>query len=209
MYTVTITPRDFVAQHFLIGGDWGAENLWHWRGSKVEVRLEGPTLDRHGYLVISWISRAPGVIVGYFRDETLNEMPSLPASSQHRAFCAHRLSGPRRAHPSPHSGGDHGPICGNTSRPGPPTAKSCRRLQPGRCPMPLPSTYSFTRYLSAKRVLTTERWIDMSGRAWLLHFLRTTPEQPLQILEVVAGLRHHGRAALRWRYAHQCHLRRY
>jgi 6-pyruvoyltetrahydropterin/6-carboxytetrahydropterin synthase len=28
MYTVTIT-RDFVAQHFLIGGDWGAENQWH------------------------------------------------------------------------------------------------------------------------------------------------------------------------------------
>ena len=40
MYTVTIT-RDFVAQHFLIGGDWGAENQWHSHHYQVEVRLEG------------------------------------------------------------------------------------------------------------------------------------------------------------------------
>ena len=50
MYTVTVM-RDFVAQHFLIGGDWGAENLWHSHHYKVEVRLEGATLDQHGYLV--------------------------------------------------------------------------------------------------------------------------------------------------------------
>jgi len=50
MYTVTIT-RDFVAQHFLIGGDWGAENQWHSHHYKAEVRLEGATLDQHGYLV--------------------------------------------------------------------------------------------------------------------------------------------------------------
>ena len=47
MYTVTIT-RDFVAQHFLIGGDWGAENQWHSHHYKAEVRLEGATLDQHG-----------------------------------------------------------------------------------------------------------------------------------------------------------------
>jgi 6-pyruvoyltetrahydropterin/6-carboxytetrahydropterin synthase len=28
MYTVAL-QRDFVAQHFLIGGDGGAENQWH------------------------------------------------------------------------------------------------------------------------------------------------------------------------------------
>jgi len=56
MYTVTIT-RDFVAQHFLVGGDWGAENQWHSHHYQVEVRLEGATLDSTATWWISWISR--------------------------------------------------------------------------------------------------------------------------------------------------------
>ena len=50
MYSVAV-KRDFVAQHFLIGGDWGAENDWHSHHYQVEVQLQGPTLDQHGYLV--------------------------------------------------------------------------------------------------------------------------------------------------------------
>ena len=77
MYTVTIT-RDFVAQHFLIGGDWGAENQWHSHHYKAEVRLEGATLDKHGYLVdIVDIETNLEALVGYFRDKTLNEMPEF------------------------------------------------------------------------------------------------------------------------------------
>ena len=77
MYTVTIT-RDFVAQHFLIGGDWGAENQWHSHHYQVEVRLEGATLDKHGYLVdIVDIDTNLEALVGYFRDKTLNETPEF------------------------------------------------------------------------------------------------------------------------------------
>ena len=50
MYTVAV-KRDFTAQHFLIGGDWGAENQWHSHHYRVEVQLHGAALDQHGYLV--------------------------------------------------------------------------------------------------------------------------------------------------------------
>jgi 6-pyruvoyltetrahydropterin/6-carboxytetrahydropterin synthase len=73
MYTVTVM-RDFVAQHFLVGGDWGAENQWHSHHYKVDVRLEGATLDQHGYLVdIVDIETNLEALVSHFRDKTLNE----------------------------------------------------------------------------------------------------------------------------------------
>jgi 6-pyruvoyltetrahydropterin/6-carboxytetrahydropterin synthase len=43
MYTVAV-KRDFVAQHFLVGGDWGAENQKHSHHYEVELQLEGATL---------------------------------------------------------------------------------------------------------------------------------------------------------------------
>jgi len=77
MYTVSIA-RDFIAQHFLIGGDWGAENQWHSHHYRVEVRLEGATLDQHGYLVdIVDIETHLEAMVDYFRDKTLNDMPEF------------------------------------------------------------------------------------------------------------------------------------
>jgi 6-pyruvoyltetrahydropterin/6-carboxytetrahydropterin synthase len=77
MYTVAV-KRDFVAQHFLIGGDWGAENAWHSHHYRVEVRLEGATLDRHGYLVdIVDIETSLAALVAYYRDKTLNELPEF------------------------------------------------------------------------------------------------------------------------------------
>ena len=50
MYTVSV-KRDFAAQHYLVGGDWGSENLLHSHHYEVEVQLEGAILDQHGYLV--------------------------------------------------------------------------------------------------------------------------------------------------------------
>ncbi len=92
MYTVTV-KRDFVAQHFLIGGDWGEENQWHSHHYQVEVQLEGPTLDQHGYLVdIVDIQTHLEALVRRFRDQTLNETPEfkgLNPSLEHfaRIFC--------------------------------------------------------------------------------------------------------------------------
>ena len=77
MYTVAVT-RDFVAQHFLIGGDWGPENEWHSHHYRVELQLEGATLDEHGYLVdIVDIEHHLEALVAHYRDKTLNELPEF------------------------------------------------------------------------------------------------------------------------------------
>src|SRR6266851_553849 len=79
-------------------------------------------------------------------------------------------------------------VCGNTSRPGPPTAKSSHRLRQGECTMPIPLTYSFARYLTAKKSVDDRA---LNGHVWqglVAALPRATPEQPLRVLEVGAGL---------------------
>lgn len=77
MYTVAV-KRNFVAQHYLIGGDWGAENQWHSHHYAVEVQLHGDTLDQHGYLVdIVDIEANLEALVSYYRDKTLNDLPEF------------------------------------------------------------------------------------------------------------------------------------
>ena len=77
MYTVAV-KRDFVAQHFLIGGDWGAENFKHSHHYVVEVQLEGDHLDQHGYLVdIVDIENHLNALVAHYRDQTLNDLPEF------------------------------------------------------------------------------------------------------------------------------------
>ena len=86
MYTTSV-KRAFVAQHFLIGGDWGAENQLHSHAYQIEVQLIGATLDQHGFLVdIVDISNALDKLVAYFRDQTLNdfaEFAGLNPSIEH------------------------------------------------------------------------------------------------------------------------------
>ncbi|MFP5260392.1 MAG: 6-pyruvoyl trahydropterin synthase family protein [Blastocatellia bacterium] len=92
MYKVSV-KGNFVAKHFLIGGDWGRESQMHSHDYQVEVQLEGATLDRHGYLVdIVDIKAHLGSLLDYFRNGTLNEMrefEGLNPSLEHfaRIFC--------------------------------------------------------------------------------------------------------------------------
>lgn len=88
MYTLAV-QRDFTAQHFLIGGDWGAENEWHSHHYRLEIQLEGATLDRHGYLadIVQVEALLEGIVTRY-RDKTLNDLPEfegLNPSIEH--FC--------------------------------------------------------------------------------------------------------------------------
>ena len=77
MYTLAV-KRDFVAQHFLIGGDWGAENEWHSHHYVLEVQLEGEQLDKHGYLIdIVAVDEAIDELVARYRDKTLNDLPEF------------------------------------------------------------------------------------------------------------------------------------
>jgi 6-pyruvoyltetrahydropterin/6-carboxytetrahydropterin synthase len=77
MYTLGL-QRDFIASHYLVGGDWGAENLLHAHHYKVEVILAGATLDQHGYLVdLAALEQAMDGCIAYFRNKTLNELPEF------------------------------------------------------------------------------------------------------------------------------------
>lgn len=77
MYKVAVR-RDFVARHYLVGGDWGAENQLHSHHYQVEVELGGEVLDEYGYLVdIADLEAHLEEVVAYFRDRTLNELPEF------------------------------------------------------------------------------------------------------------------------------------
>jgi 6-pyruvoyltetrahydropterin/6-carboxytetrahydropterin synthase len=76
-YAVAVR-REFTAKHYLIGGDWGAENEFHEHHYKVECRLQGRQLDQHGYLIdIDDVTAALDEQVGRFRDKTLNSLPEF------------------------------------------------------------------------------------------------------------------------------------
>lgn len=77
IYTLAVR-RDFVAQHFLIGGDWGPENDRHSHHYILELQLEGDALDHHGYLVdIVNVEHTLDELVTAYRDKTLNDLPQF------------------------------------------------------------------------------------------------------------------------------------
>ena len=45
------SSENFIARHFLTGGDWGAENDLHAHHYQIELQLHGDQLDEHGFLV--------------------------------------------------------------------------------------------------------------------------------------------------------------
>ncbi len=107
MSYIVAVKRDFVGQHFLIGGDWGPENEWHSHHYYVEVQLEGGSLDKHGYLVdIVDIEHNLEALVAYYKDKTLNDLPEfegLNPSIEHfsRIFAtqlAERIQAPNLTH---------------------------------------------------------------------------------------------------------------
>jgi len=97
MYTVAVR-RDFIARHALVNGDRGPENKAHAHHYRVEVRLYGEKLDRHGYLMdICEVEASLDKLVGYFRDKNLNSLPEfegLNPSIEHfaRIYCRAMLS---------------------------------------------------------------------------------------------------------------------
>lgn len=67
--------RDFVAQHFLIGGDWGEENERHSHHYRMELILDNDELDEHRYLVdIVQVKKSLDEQVRQYRDRTLNDL---------------------------------------------------------------------------------------------------------------------------------------
>ncbi len=77
MYSLAI-QRKFAARHFLVGEDWGPENLPHAHQYLLEVEVSGPELDSHGYLIdLVDMERRLEKILGAYEDKVLNEQPSF------------------------------------------------------------------------------------------------------------------------------------
>jgi 6-pyruvoyltetrahydropterin/6-carboxytetrahydropterin synthase len=77
MYEVAVN-REFDAQHFLIGGDWGPENDLHEHHYQVEVQLQGSILDQHGYLVdIVDIEIRLEKMINQYQGKVLNDLPEF------------------------------------------------------------------------------------------------------------------------------------
>ena len=77
MYTLGVR-RDFIARHFLIGGDWGPENYPNSHHYILELQLEGSKLDQHGYLCdIVDVEKHLDEVVGYYSEQMLNDKPEF------------------------------------------------------------------------------------------------------------------------------------
>jgi len=77
MYTLAVR-RDFIARHFLIGGDWGPENYPNSHHYVLELQLRANELDRHGYLVdIVDVSNHLDALIGYLSEKMLNDLPEF------------------------------------------------------------------------------------------------------------------------------------
>ncbi len=77
MYTLAVR-RDFIARHFLVGGDWGPENFPNSHHFVLELQLQANELDQHGYLVdIVDVSKQLDELIGRFSEKMLNEQPEF------------------------------------------------------------------------------------------------------------------------------------
>ncbi|MCU1451206.1 MAG: 6-pyruvoyl-tetrahydropterin synthase [Acidimicrobiales bacterium] len=76
-YSVTVR-RELIAQHYLVGGDFGPENDLNSHRYRIDARYEGHELDSHGFLVdIDEIQRKLDGLVDRYRDHTLNDLPEF------------------------------------------------------------------------------------------------------------------------------------
>lgn len=77
MYTLGV-KRNFIARHFLIGGDWGPENFPNSHHYVLELQLEGKDLDQHGYLVdIVDVEKHLDEVIGQYKEQMLNDCPAF------------------------------------------------------------------------------------------------------------------------------------
>ena len=103
MYAMTVRTA-FIAQHYLIGGDWGPENERNSHHYVLELQLEGSELDQHGYLVdIVQVEGELRDARAHYADRLLNDLPEFhglnPSIEQFARILCQRL-GKRLAAPN-------------------------------------------------------------------------------------------------------------
>jgi 6-pyruvoyltetrahydropterin/6-carboxytetrahydropterin synthase len=101
MYTLGVR-RQFSARHYLIGSDWGAENIEHSHQYRLELVLEALTLDTHGFLVdIVEVEHHLEAVTAAYAGRTLNELApfaGLNPSIERLATVLHETFRARFAH---------------------------------------------------------------------------------------------------------------
>ncbi len=92
MYTLSVR-REFIARHYLIGGDWGPENFPNSHHYVLELQLEGRELDEHGYLVdIVDVEKQLDELTGYYKEQMLNDKPEFEGLNPSLEHFAHILA---------------------------------------------------------------------------------------------------------------------
>ena len=101
MYSLGVR-REFSARHYLIGGDWGEENSEHAHSYRLELVLEAPALDRHGFLVdIVEVEHHLDEITAEYQGKTLNTLATFAGinpSIERLATVIHAACRERLAH---------------------------------------------------------------------------------------------------------------
>jgi 6-pyruvoyltetrahydropterin/6-carboxytetrahydropterin synthase len=101
MYSLGVR-REFSARHYLIGGDWGDENIEHAHRYRMEMVLEAETLDDHGFLVdIVDVERHLDASTAEYDGQTLNTLTAftgLNPSIERLAAIVHGALRERLAH---------------------------------------------------------------------------------------------------------------
>jgi 6-pyruvoyltetrahydropterin/6-carboxytetrahydropterin synthase len=84
---------DFVAQHYLVGGDFGPEGTLHSHHYRVELVVSGGELDGHGFLAdIVRLREALARVVDRYRDRTLNDLDEFRGSNPGVEVVAQRMA---------------------------------------------------------------------------------------------------------------------
>lgn len=85
--------RSFLADHYLVGGDRGRENLPNTHRYTLELELQGENLDEHGYLVdLVEVENLLGEVLKRFAGKMLNELPEFQGKNPSLEHFAHILA---------------------------------------------------------------------------------------------------------------------
>ncbi|STY29519.1 queuosine biosynthesis protein QueD [Legionella wadsworthii] len=73
-----IIRKDFIAQHFLIGKDFGFESSIHSHNYGFELEIENALLNQYNFLVdVEDINKQINTLIDYFQDRILNDLPEF------------------------------------------------------------------------------------------------------------------------------------
>ena len=77
MYELGVN-KTFIAQHYLIGGNWGPENDPHSHAYRLEVVCKAKKTNQHNYLIdIVDLKNTIDEVTNRFSDQLLNNMPEF------------------------------------------------------------------------------------------------------------------------------------